>query len=345
MTERTEGARRYEVVVIGGGAAGLSGAMALARSRRSVLVVDAGRPRNAPAGHIHNYLGREGMPPEELLARGRAEVEGYGGEIVPGEVAAVERLDGGGFRVALADGTRVAADRLLVATGLADELPEVPGLAERWGRDVLHCPYCHGYEVRDQAIGILNTGPMTAHQVLLWRQLSADLTVFQHTGPEPSAEEREQYAARGVTLVEGEVARLEVTGDRLTGAVLADGRVVRCQALVVAPRFTARGGVLAGLGLRPTQQERDGHVIGEYIAADPTGATEVPGVWVAGNVASVTEQLVGAVTAGLRAGAMINGDLAAEETRRAVAARRAGFSARDESELTEQVLGDRRHGL
>ena len=141
----------YDVVVIGGGAAGLSAALALGRARRTVLVIDAGAPRNAAAGHVHNYLGREGIAPGDLLAVGRAEVAGYGGDIVTGIVASVERpdgskndpADGARFRAVLADGRSVLARRLLVTTGLVDELPEVPGLGERWGRDVLHCPYCH----------------------------------------------------------------------------------------------------------------------------------------------------------------------------------------------------------
>ena len=162
---------RYDVVVIGGGAAGLNGALMLARSRRSVLVVDAGAPRNAPASGVHGLLGREGTPPGELLATGRAEVRGYGGRVETGEVTG-GAADGGGFAVTLADGRRVRARRLLVTTGLTDELPDVPGLRERWGREVLHCPYCHGWEVRDQAIGVLASGPMSVHQALLFRQLS-----------------------------------------------------------------------------------------------------------------------------------------------------------------------------
>lgn len=339
--------QRYDVVVIGGGAAGLSGAVSLARARRSVLVVDAGRPRNAPASHVHSYLGREGTPPSELLAAGRDEVTGYGGEIVEGTVVAVERLSGGeGFRVVREDGAAVVARRLLVATGLVDELPSVPGVVERWGREVLHCPFCHGWEVATRPIGILATGPLAVHQALLWRQWSADITFFVHAGPEPTEEEYEQLAARGVAVVDGEVAGLEVTDDRLTGVRLAGGRVIACEAVVVQPRFTARAGALATLGLTAVEQEMGGQVIGTYIAADPTGATEVPGVWAAGNVADLKGQVIGAANAGMRAAAAINTDLIAEETRRAVAARRrAAFSAAAEREVCERVLGERRHGL
>lgn len=336
----------YDVVVIGGGAAGLSGALALGRARRSVLVIDAGHPRNAPASHVHNYLGREGTPPSELAAIGRKEVAAYGTEIVEGEVTAAERLPGGaGFRVVRGDGTAVTARRLLVTTGLVDELPPIPGLADRWGQDVLHCPYCHGWEVRDAAIGIVALTPMAVHQALLWRQWSADVTLFLHHAPEPSDEEYEQLAARGIAVVDGEVAGLEVSDDRLTGVRLAGGRVVPREAVVVQPRFTARSGVLDGLGLRATPLEMGGRTLGTYIAADPTGATEVPGVWVAGNVASLMEQVIGAAAAGLKAGAAINGDLMAEDTRRAVGARRAPFSAEAERQVCEKALGNRRHGL
>src|SRR5512133_835933 len=181
----TEIEQQYDVVVVGGGAAGLSGAVALARSRRSVLVVDAGEPRNAPAAGVHNYLGREGVPPADLLAAGRAELASYGGRVAAGRAVAARPWErpGTGFVVTLDDGRVVAARRLLVATGLVDGLPDVAGVRERWGRDVLHCPYCHGWEVRDQAIGVLWRNPLSLHQALLFRQLSADVVLFLGGAP------------------------------------------------------------------------------------------------------------------------------------------------------------------
>lgn len=328
-----EPAESYEAVVVGGGAAGLTGALMLARSRRSVAVIDAGAPRNAPADGVHGLLGREGMPPGELLARGRVEVRGYGGHVVPGEVTGVARepADGardgaagegeGGFAVTLAGGRTVRARRLLVTTGLVDELPAVPGVRERWGRDVLHCPYCHGWEVRDQAIGVLATGPMALHQALLFRQLSADVTYFAHTTEPPAGEDAEQLDALGVRVVTGEVAGLEIAADRLTGVRLADGTVVPRQALAVAPRMVARSGLLTALGLTPVAHPSG---MGEHVPADATGRTDVPGVWVAGNVTDMTAQVHAASSAGAMAGAQINADLAAEDARRAVAARRVG---------------------
>ncbi|MBV7671191.1 NAD(P)/FAD-dependent oxidoreductase [Streptomyces halstedii] len=340
--------QRYDVVVVGGGAAGLSGALTLARAGRSVLVIDAGSPRNAPASHAHNYLGREGVPPLELLAAGRAEAAGYGAEVVQGNAVAAEKLPGGGFRVVREDGSAVEARRLLVTTGLVDELPPVPGVAERWGRDVLHCPYCHGWEVRNRPVGILAVGPMAVHQALLWRQWTEDVVLFRHTAADFGDEEYEQLAARSVAVVDGEVAALEVTGDRLTGVRLAGGTVIPREAVVVQPRFTARSGVLETLGLAPTTLEVAGQSIGSYVAADPAGATEVPGVWVAGNVTNPMEQVIGSAAAGLKAASAINMDLVTEDTRRAVEARRdpaTAFSADTERQVTERVLGDRRHGL
>ncbi|MCT2584092.1 NAD(P)/FAD-dependent oxidoreductase [Actinophytocola gossypii] len=308
----------YDVVVVGGGAAGLSGALMLARSRRSVAVIDAGAPRNAPADGVHGLLARDGTPPADLLARGRAEVRGYGGHVVTGEVESTRR-DGDGFAVALADGRAVRARRLLVTTGLVDELPDVPGLAERWGRDVVHCPYCHGWEVRDQAIGVLGTGPMSVHQVMLFRQLSADVVFFPNDVVKPTDEETEQLAARGVRVVPGAVAAVEVVDDRIAGVRMVDGSLVERAVLAVGSRMVARGGVLAGLGLRSVPHPSG---MGEHVPADPTGRTEVPGVWVAGNVTDLGAQVGLAASAGATAGAHINADLIAEETRAAVAAHR-----------------------
>ncbi|CAM5693853.1 NAD(P)/FAD-dependent oxidoreductase [Streptomyces californicus] len=243
-----------------------------------------------------------------------------------GRVASAERLPGAedaGFRVVTEDGRSVEARRLLVTTGLVDELPPVPGLAERWGREVLHCPYCHGHEVADRPIGVLATGPLAVHQALMWRQWSDDVTLFLHTGPEPSAEEYEELATSDVAVVDGEVAGLEIADDRFTGVRLTSGRVVPREALVVQARFTARSAVLESLGLTPVAQEMAGTVVGTYIPSDPTGATEVPGVWAAGNVTRLTEQVVGAAAAGLMAAGALNGDLITEDTRLAVAARRA----------------------
>jgi thioredoxin reductase len=301
----------YDVVVVGGGAAGLGGALMLGRSRRSVLVIDAGEPRNAPASGVHGFLTRDGMDPA-AVRDGRvasAESDGSSGK--------------GGFTVTLEDGGRAGARRLLVATGLIDELPDVAGVRERWGRDVLHCPYCHGWEVRDMKIGVLGSGPMAMHQALLFRQLSADVVLFQHTSPTPSEEEAEQLAARSIGLVEGEVSALEVRDDRLVGVRLRSGEFVPREAVAVAPRFAARAGMLTGLGLETTDHPSG---MGGHIEADATGLTAVPGVWVAGNITDPKAQVLGSANAGAVAGAAINADLVAEDTRDAVTAHRERLS-------------------
>lgn len=237
-------AEKYDVVIIGGGAAGLSAALVLGRALRRVAVVDAGSPRNAPAAHMHGYLSRDGMPPAELLAAGRAEASRYGVELVSGTVAAVER----GFAVRLASGEAMTARRLLVATGVGDELPDVPGVRDRWGRDLLHCPYCHGWEVRDQPLGLLAGLPGSVQHVLLIRQWSDDIVFFAHTY-ELTDEETGRLEARGIRIQPGVVERLVVDDDRLAGVELAGGRVVPRAAVFVRPGNRPHAdGLLGSLG-------------------------------------------------------------------------------------------------
>ncbi|WP_436529609.1 FAD-dependent oxidoreductase [Actinoplanes sp. HUAS TT8] len=308
----------YDVLVIGGGAAGLSGAVTLARSRRSVLVIDRGDPRNAPAGHVHNLLGREGVPPAELYKAGRAELGEYGGEVLDGTAERAERT-ADGFVVTLAGGERVRGRRLLVTTGLVDELPDIPGLAARWGDDVAHCPYCHGWELRGRRIGVLATGALSLHQAQMWRQLSDDVVYLLNGGPEPSPEQAEQLAARKIPLVREPVEEVVAEDGRITAVRLKGGRSLGLEVIVVGPRFVARSEFLGSLGLEPVPMEMNGHVMGVRIPAEETGATSVPGVWVAGNVTNLGATVAVAAAAGQTAGAMINMDLIAEETGAAVA--------------------------
>jgi thioredoxin reductase len=319
---------QFDVVVIGGGAAGLAGAVALARSRRSVLVIDAGEPRNAPADGVHNFLTREGTPPAELLALGRAEVVGYGGEVRSGRVTQVVRnVTDGDFDVLLADDAHVRARRLLVTSGARDTLPEIPGLAERWGHDVLHCPFCHGWEARDRAIGILGTGPMAVHATLLWRQISPDVMLFLHTAPPLTDEQAEQLAALNVLVVEGDVAELVIADDRLAGVRMQNGDVVPREIVVAASVVHAQTAFLRGLELESAPLEMGGQVLATHLRPGPVGSTDVPGVWVAGNVADPMGQVITAAADGLRAGAAINMDLINEDTARAVKTLRATPSA------------------
>ncbi|MFF3229106.1 NAD(P)/FAD-dependent oxidoreductase [Nocardia suismassiliense] len=296
----------------------------LARARYTVVVVDSGEPRNATATHMHGFLTRDGMPPGELLVAGRAEVRQYGVEFVTGVATAVSASDKG-VKVEVDDAGTVHGRRLLVATGLTDDLPELPGLAERWGRDVLNCPFCHGWEVRDQVIGVLSTTPMSMHQAMLFRQWSAQLRFLPHTGPALSDTEVEELTARDIAIIPGEVAALQVANDRLTGVRLSTGEVVELQALVCGPRFSARGDLLAPLGLTPTAHPSG---IGDYIATDAAGRTEVPGVWAAGNVADPAKQLIGAAAMGAEVAVAMIDDLISEELRGAVEARRAAAGSR-----------------
>ncbi|MFH0517706.1 NAD(P)/FAD-dependent oxidoreductase [Streptomyces sp. M41] len=308
MTENNTGS--YEVVVVGGGAAGLSAALVLGRARRRTLVVDAGEPRNAPAAHMQGYLTRDGMPPAEFLAVGREEIARYGVELVRDRAVDVRR--GEDFTVVLESGRTVRARRLVVATGLQDELPDVPGVAERFGRDVLHCPYCHGWEVRDRAFGVLATTAMSVHQALMVSQWSKDVTFFLHEAAESelSDDDLRRLAAAGVRVVPGAVAEVVVEDDRLTGVRLVggapgeEGATHALEVLFVAPRAVPRTGLLEKLGAELHETPH-----GSYPVIDPTGLTSVPGVWAAGNAIGFAEQVVHAAAGGYRAGATINGEL------------------------------------
>ncbi len=312
--------RAADVIVVGGGLAGLAGALTLSRARRSVLVVDAGHPRNAPAAHSHGYLTRDGTSPLELVAVGRAEVAGYGNQVVTGTVTALERLPARGFAVTQSDGTSRLARRILVATGLVDEYPDLPGLRERWGRDVVHCPFCFGWELRDQPLAVLASGPHAAAQALMWRQWSQDVVLFVHTAPWPAPEQVEQLEATGIRLVEGEVTGVEISGNQLSGVRLGSGQVIPRRAVVVGPQLEARHALLDRLGVSVIEHPLG---IGHQVAADPAGRTTAAGVWIAGNVADVTAGVMQAAASGVTAAAAINADLTADETTAAVAARRA----------------------
>ncbi|MBP2478677.1 thioredoxin reductase [Crossiella equi] len=330
---------KTDVVVVGGGAAGLSGALALTRARRSVVVVDAGSPRNAPAEGAHMLLGQEGVPPLELLRRGRAEVEGYGGRVLTDRVTTARRTDSG-FAVETEGGRVLRARRLLVATGVTDELPDLPNLRERWGRDVLHCPYCHGWEVRDRRLGVLALREGWFHHAQLLRQWSPHLTVFTGTF-DLTADQRARLDARGTRVVPGAIEGLVVREDRLT-AVRVDGEEHAVDAVMTQSRLVARGGFLTDLGLPLTEGPA-----GVSVASGPGGKTDVPGVWVAGNLTDPMAGVALAAAGGVMAGTHLNADLVEEDTLAALREPRLTrvFSAESERATAATVLGDRVHGL
>jgi thioredoxin reductase len=299
----------YDVAVIGGGAAGLSAALVLSRARRTVAVVDAGMPRNAPAAHMYGYLSRDGLAPAELVAAGRREATGYGGDIVPGTAIDLVPDGRGGFLVLVDDGSPISARRLLVTTGLRDELPDIPGLRDRWARDVLHCPYCHGHEVRDRPLGVIGGTQGAVRYAQIVRQWTDDLVYF--TPPDIlTAADRAGMLARTIEVVEGRVERLVVDDDQLRGVQLAGGRVVPVDALFVPPRFVANDQMLVRLGC-------DTDSAG-WVVVDPTGRTSVAGVWAAGNVVDPRAQVITAAGAGSAAAIALNADLVDEDVRNAV---------------------------
>ena len=302
-------ADRVDVAVIGGGAAGLSAALVLGRARRRAVVVDAGAPRNAPAAHMQGFLSRDGMPPAELLAAGRAEVTRYGVELRPGRVEGIA-TDGAGFTLRLAGGETLRARRVLLATGVRDVLPDLPGVRERWGRDLLHCPYCHGWEVRDLPLGVLGTRPDAVGHALLVRQWSEDVVFFAGE-LDLSDPDRAALSARGIPVVHGPIAGLVVEADRLTGVALGDGRVISRAAVFIRPLNVPHAdGLLADLGcaLDPAG----------FPVVDGGGRTSVAGVWAAGNLTDPRMSVITSAGAGAAAAMAINADLVAEDVGRTV---------------------------
>lgn len=324
-TSDNRSTNEYDVVVVGGGAAGLNAALVLTRARRRVAVIDAGQPRNAPAAHMHGFLGSDGMAPSGLLAVGRAEVAGYGGQLIPGTVASITSCARAGssrqwFKVVLTDGYALRARRVLVTTGLRDDIPDVPGVRDRWGRDVLHCPYCHGYEVRDQLIGVLAGAPSTtaesiAHAQII-RQWSDDVVFFAN-GSSLTADQREQLVARAIGIIDSPVTRLVVEHDRLVGAELATGQFVPRDVMFVRPAFVPNDTLLTGLGCATGPNG--------WVSVDATGRTSVPGVWAAGNAVNPRAQVITAAGEGSAAAIAINGDLVEEDIPLAVTNFRLGL--------------------
>lgn len=287
----------YDVVIIGGGPAGLSAALVLGRARRRVLVVDAGTPRNAPAAHMQGFISRDGMPPSDLLRVARDEVRSYAVEIADDRVIEATA----GFVLRLESGRTARARQVLLATGAVDDLPDVPGARERWGRDFLHCPYCHGWEVRDQPIGVLGAGPGAVEHGHLLRQWSDDVILFTHT-VEVTASDRAMLDARGIQVVDGVVERLVVTDDRLRAVHLADGRSVPRDALFIRPALRAQAdGLAVSLGCEV--------VAGGFVRADGAGRTSVPGVWAAGNATNPRAQVITAAGEGSAVAIAINDEL------------------------------------
>ncbi len=298
------------------GAAGLAAALVLGRSRRRVLVVDSGSPRNAPSAHMHGVLGLEGASPLEVRGRGREEASRYAVEFLADSVTAVMEQEGptGPLTVRTAGERTVRCRMLLVASGVRDELPDLPGLAERWGTTLLHSPYCHGFEVRDQHLGLLATVPHSLHLAELARQLSDRVTVFSGTlGPLP-AEQVTRLTARGVAVVDGAVSAVEGAPEGPLEVILADDSRHSVDSLFISPLSAPRDAFLTGLHL-----ERDDLPLGSFLRVDPRGATSDPRIFAAGNVVAPNATLPICSGAGAQAGIAMNALLTAQDFDQALA--------------------------
>lgn len=307
--------RQVDVAVVGGSAAGLAAALQLSRQRRSVLVVDSGEPRNAPAAHMHSYLGHEGRPPDDFLRIAREEVRSYGAEVLTGRVLDVTR-EADGFRLGLTGGHVVHARRVVAANGLTDELPDVPGLADHWGGAVIHCPFCHGYEARDGRIIALITSPIGLHPLPLLRQLTPELTVLVHAGVDADDPQLQALRAAGVTVVvqPAEAVVSDATGG-LRGIRLADGSEIAADTILVGTRMRGRVAPFAGVGLEAA--DHPSGVATHVVAGPMTGATHVPGLYAAGTLAEPMLQVLPTAAAGSRVGSMVSFDLAQQDLERA----------------------------
>lgn len=304
---------QWDAIVIGGGAAGLSAAQALGRSLRRTLVLDGGAQRNRFASHMHNVLGLDGVPPLELVARGRAEASAYGVEFREATVSAV-RDAGALLEVELDEGGALQTRAVIVSTGVTDELPEISGVAERWGRSVLHCPYCHGWEVRGQRIGVIATSPLSLHQAKIVRQWSDDVTVFTAglvdeagvSSLDPATERA--FAARKVQLVRDRVVEVVGDGDQVRSVRAADGSEYAVDAIFTGSVMKPQDEFLAELAL-----ERADSPMGSFVQVDVTQRTSHPRIWAAGNVVTPAATVPVAMGAGMMAGAAVNAALVDED--------------------------------
>jgi thioredoxin reductase len=293
----------WDCAIVGGGAAGLSAALVLGRARRRVLVLDIGEQSNRPAHGIGGLLGHDGRGPAELYSRGRAELAAYPTVQVRDARVTGGSPQDGGFTLSTADGDTVEAARLLLATGMDYAVPDLPGVAELWGGSVFHCPYCHGWEVRDGALAVLgNTA--AAHRALLLRGWSADVVLLTDGPADLDVDERRQLQQAGVPVVERRVAGVRGHGGALEVVLFADGGELPRDGLLVAAPPRQRSSLASDLGAELTERDT--------VDVDPFGQTTVPGLYAAGDVSSLMPQVASAIAEGSRAAAVINGDLVAE---------------------------------
>ncbi|QRE74892.1 NAD(P)/FAD-dependent oxidoreductase [Methylobacterium aquaticum] len=296
----------FDVIVVGGSFAGLAAAIYIARGRRSVCVVDAGSPRNRFAAASHGFLGQDGSDPRTMLAQARGQLAAYPqATIVEGQ--AVDIRAGRDFTVTLSSGQTLDAARLVLAYGITDVLPEIQGLAERWGKSVLHCPYCHGYEFADGKLGVLAVSPLSAHQALLIAEWGPT-TLYLNGGDMPDEATCARLARRGVGIEPAPVAALLGEGGTLTGLRLADGRMAAIDALYLAPRTRMNSPLAERLGCA-----LDEGPVGPVIRTDAAKLTTVAGVYAAGDIARAPHSVSWAVADGVTAGISVHQSLAFQD--------------------------------
>ncbi|WP_432728756.1 NAD(P)/FAD-dependent oxidoreductase [Variovorax sp. W6] len=289
---------RHDALIVGGSFVGLSAAMQLARARRKVCVVDTGAPRNRFAAASHGFFGQDGVSPLKMIADAREKLLAYPTvEFVEAAVVEASAGEAGGFAVLLSNGERRSADKLLLAYGVQDSLPDVPGLGERWGASVLHCPYCHGYEFGGRQLGMLfHHGAHPPDHALLIAEWGPT-TVFLNGGEGPDAEVRARLQARGVAIEPGRIACLEGEGRELAGVRIDDGRLVPIEALYVAPRTRPASPLAERLGCA-----FDDGPLGKVLRVDAMKMTTVPGVYGAGDLSMMFSNATMASADGLMAG-------------------------------------------
>jgi thioredoxin reductase len=300
----------YDVVVVGGGSAGLSAALVLGRSLRRTLVLDVGEPRNAPSSGVHYFLTRDGTPPGEMLRVAREQLQPYTDVEVRGAKATGAAGSDCGFEVALEDGTVVETRKILLATGVHDELPEGRGFRELWGRGVYHCPYCHGWEVRDRPLAVLNRTEQAADYAAFVRNWSRDLVLLSDGPSELDGAGRRRLAALNVPLREQKILRLE-GDDSLRRIVFEDGSSVEREGLFYAPPQRQRSDLAESLGC---EIEAMGPLPFIVVKSDPmTRETTVPGVYVAGDASTPVQGAIMAAASGAAAAAFLNHSLSAAD--------------------------------
>ena len=294
----------WDCIVVGAGAAGLSAALVLGRARRRTLVIDAGGQSNLAAHGIGGLVGHDGRSPSDYYAAGRDDLASYPAvEMRSAEVVAGRAHDEG-FTLELSSGARESAPRVLLATGMEYHFPGLEGISERWGGSVFHCPFCHGWEVRERPLGVLDRGATGVHRALLLRNWSDDVVLLTNGPAELDAEEAQQLRAARVEVDERELAKLRGDGAELTAVVFADGAERSCSGLLVPVTLHQRSPLAAQLGAVLTAA---GPLTEEAIEVDGKFETSVPGLYAAGDTTGTMPSVANAVAAGSSAAAMIVG--------------------------------------